>query len=214
MPDTIHSLVCFAVPEEAAPFRRRRPRGTEILVTRMGAAQARQRFLERIASGFPARVFTCGFAGALNPNLRVGTVVYDTDPEPNPGLEPALIAAGAVRGTFTCTPRVAVTAGEKTALRASTGADVVEMESGVIRALCRDRGIPSATIRVISDSADEDLPVDFNALMRPDGRLDFPGLLLSLMRSPGRIGAMIRLGRNTSRAAANLAKVLGAVTNP
>jgi hypothetical protein len=61
---------------------------------------------------------------------------------------------------------------------------------------------------VISDEAGEDLPVDFNALMRPDGRLDFPRLILTLLGSPGRIGGMIRLGGTTSRAARSLAKVL------
>ena len=200
------TLVCFAVLEEAAPFRRLRVPGVEILVTQMGQAIAGRRFLERLLGGSPGRVLTCGFAGGLNPGLRSGTVVFDADP----GLPLAsrLEAAGAVEARFLCTERVAVTVGEKSALRASSGADAVEMESGVIRGICRERGIPAATIRVISDEAGEDLPVDFNALMRPDGRLDFPRLILTLLGSPGRISGMIRLGRTTSHAARALAKVL------
>lgn len=200
------TLVCFAVVEEAVPFRRLRVPGTEILVSQMGQANAERRFLERLRAGPPMRVLTCGFAGGLNPALRSGTVVFDCDP--GFPLEARLRAAGAVEARFLCTKRVAVTVGEKTALRASSGADAVEMESGVIRRICRERGIPAATIRVISDEAGEDLPVDFNALMRPDGRLDFPRLILTLLGSPGRIGGMIRLGGTTSRAARSLAKVL------
>lgn len=202
------TLVCFAVPEEAAPFRRHQPAHTEILVTRMGPAQAERQFLGRLAAGAPDRVFTCGFAGALNPDLPVGTVVFNTDPALGPEFQSMLRRAGAVPASFQCRKRVATTADEKAAIRASTGADVVEMESGVIREICRARGIPAATIRVISDAAGEDLPLDFNELMRPDGRLAFPRLVWQVLRSPGRVPAMIRLGRNTARAAARLAAVL------
>lgn len=200
------TLVCFAVVEEAAPFRRLRLPGVEVLVTQMGQANAERRFLEKLRLGFPQQVLTCGFAGGLNPALKSGTVLVDADSGSTLGQR--LCAAGAVGARFHCADRVAVTVGEKTALRASTGADAVEMESGVIRRICRERGIPAATLRVISDEAGEDLPVDFNALMRPDGRLDFPRLILTLLGSPGRIGGMIRLGGTTSRAARALAKVL------
>lgn len=203
------TLVCFAVVEESVPFRRLRVPGTEILVTQMGQATAERRFLERLRAGLPPRVLTCGFAGGLNTALRSGTVVFDCDP--GFPIEARLRAAGAVKARFLCTERVAVTVGEKTALRASSGADTVEMESGVIRRICRERGIPAATVRVISDEAGEDLPVDFNALMRPDGRLNFPRLILTLLGSPGRIGGMIRLGGTTSRAARVLAKVLAEI---
>lgn len=206
------TLVCFAVPEEAAAFRRTLPPDCEILVTRMGPGPAERHFRDRLRSPWPSTVLTCGFAGALDPALRNGTVVFDCDPALP--WAPALRAAGALPARFHCARRVAVTVEEKTRLRQTTGADVVEMESGVIRRLCREQGLPSATVRVISDQADEDLPVDFNDLMRPDGRLHFPRLLGRLLRSPGRLGRMIRLGRTTAGAARNLAGVLLRLLGP
>ena len=41
------------------------------------------------------------------------------------------------------------------------------------QAVCAAHGIPCITVRVISDAPDEDLPLDFNALTKPDKNLDF-----------------------------------------
>ena len=155
-------LVCFAVKEEAAPFltEHGRPRplpdNLDTLVTGMGAAAAERAVKARLSERDWSLVLTCGFAGGLNPALRPETVIFDAD-ESFP-LHQALLDAGAVAAKFHCAERVAVTAGEKTALRERTGADAVEMESGIIRRLCRERGIPSATVRVISDTMHENLP--------------------------------------------------------
>ena len=83
--------------------------------------------------------------------------------------------------------------------------------SGFIRALCRARGIRSATVRVVSDAAGDDLPLDFNKLSKPDQSLDFTKLAAALLKQPGKIPALLRLQKNCSLAAARLAEVLGKV---
>lgn len=201
-------LVCFAVKEEAAPFVRRLPPGVETLVTGMGAAAAERATRTRLAAREWEFVLTCGFAGGLNPALQPETVVFDADE--NFPLVQALRTAGAAPARFHCADRVAVTAAEKSALRERTGADVVEMESGVIRRLCRERGVPSATVRVVSDTADEALPLDFNVLIKPDGTLHFGKLLGAVLGQPQKIPALMALGRRTKSAAQRLATVLHA----
>jgi len=125
-----------------------------------------------------------------------------------------LLIAGAKPVKFFCAERIASTVAEKKKLRAETGADAVEMESAAIHAVCAERGIPCATVRVISDTAGEDLPLDFNALAKPDKNLDFAKLAWAVAKSPGKIGALMQLRKKTKFAAEQLARVLAKITFP
>jgi nucleoside phosphorylase len=103
-------------------------------------------------------------------------------------------------------------AAEKQALRQSTGADAVEMESQIIRAACHEQSIPSATVRVILDTAHEDLPLDFNQLMTADQKMDIAKLTMTVAKSPGKFGALLKLRRQSQAAAEKLAQVLVRIT--
>ena len=203
-------LVCFALPEEARPFRHLAAAHPEIeiLVTGIGQKNSERSFRAKLASAAPSPklVLTCGFAGGLHPGLLLGEVVFSADAES--GLAPRLLAAGAREISFHCASRIAATAAAKHILRQSTGADAVEMESDIIRCLCRERGWPSATVRVISDAAGEDLPLDFNLLMTADQRMDYAKLAGAILRAPGKIPALLRLQKRTRLAAEKLADVL------
>jgi adenosylhomocysteine nucleosidase len=206
-------LICFALKEEAAPFRKMvaGKSGISILIVGIGRANAEKSVRQFLAENSPELVLTCGFAGGLNPDLKLGEVVYETLDE---NLYAKISAAGAKPAKFFCADRIATTVAEKKKLRAETGADVVEMESAAIRAVCAERGIPCATVRVISDTADEDLPLDFNALAKPDKSLDFGKLFFAIAKSPGKIGALMQLQKKSSFAAKQLADVLAKITFP
>ena len=200
-------LVCFALKEEAGAFRKRvtEVRGVSILVTGMGKDNTRRTLLEQLAHVSPAFVLTCGFAGGLDPALISGEVIFTT---PDSMLSAKLNAAGAKPAKFHCASRIATTVAEKAELRRTTGADAVEMESEAVHQVCRERGIPCATVRVISDGANEDLPLDFNQLSKPDLSLDFGKLICAVAKSPGKIPALLRLQKKCNAAAVNLAVVL------
>jgi adenosylhomocysteine nucleosidase len=226
-------LICFALKEEAAPFRKiaAGKTGITILLTGIGRQNAEKSLREFLAGGAsvpasrtwpveacsrlagtlapPDLVLTCGFAGGLNPDLKLGDVIFETSDET---LRAKLLGAGAKPLKIFCADRIATTVAEKKKLRAATGTDAVEMESAAIHAVCRERGIPCATVRVISDTASEDLPLDFNALTKPDKNLDFRKLFFAIAKSPGKIGALMQLQKKTKFAAGQLAEVLAKIT--
>lgn len=206
---TVGQWLCvFAVAEEARPFLRatRGRSGPRVEITGIGPRKAREAILGLLDKSRPALVLSCGFAGGLDPGLRRGTVLSSVD-DGFP-LESALIEAGAIHGRFVCSDRIVVTAAEKAALWQRTGADAVEMESGVIRDICRERGVPSATVRVISDAADEDLPLDFNRLSGPNSELSYARLAAELVRHPGKARELFRFRRALRQAACCLARLL------
>ena len=205
-------VVCFALKEEAAPFHRiaaGRP-GIFTLIVGIGRQNAGKSVRSFLESCSPELVLTCGFAGGLNPDLKVGDVIFESGMQKaeSGNLEERLLAAGAKPAKIFCADRIATTAMEKWQLCVDTGADAVEMESAAIHAVCAEKNIPCVTLRVISDTAHEDLPLDFNALAKPDKSLDFWKLLFAIARSPGKIGALMKLQKKTSFAAKQLAAVL------
>ncbi len=208
------TLVCFALKEEAAPFRKMAAgtaaaaQAAAVLITGIGRRNAEKSLREFLATHSPELVLTCGFAGGLNPDLKPGDVVFLTV---DPGLDKSLVKAGAKPAKFFCADRIATTVAEKRALRERTGADAVEMESVPIHMVCHERQIPCATVRVISDTANEDLPLDFNQLSKPNKSLDFGKLAWAIARSPGKIGALLKLQKQTWFAAERLAEVLSKI---
>jgi len=208
--EDVGTLVCFALKEEAAPFQKLATNipDVSILITGIGSQNAEASLRRFLAGNLPKLILTCGFAGGLNPELENGDVVYITG---YAALDQKLAAADAKHASFFSAARIATTVAEKKQLRAATGADVVEMESGTILAICRESRIPCAMVRVISDTAGEDLPLDFNALSRPDMSLDYGKLAWAVARAPWKIGALIQLHKKTSYAAQQLADVLAKV---
>jgi adenosylhomocysteine nucleosidase len=205
-------LVCFAVKEEARAFQKLAGARENLKVTLvgMGRRNAERSIRAALAKERPQLVLTCGFAGGLRPELPAGQVLFAADPETD--LEPALLAAGAKKGRFHCAEAVVATADQKSALWESTGADAVEMESEVIRTICRLQNIPSATVRVILDTAHEELPLDFNQLVTVDQKMSYGKLAVALAKSPGKVGALLRLQKQARTVAGTLAQVLARVT--
>lgn len=155
-----------------------------------------------------AGLVSVGVAGALEPSLRPGHLLvasrvvdrdatYDADPAWLAALarrlsvRPVVVAGG---------DRIVATREEKRALGASTGAAAVDMESHVVARIAQEHGLPFAVLRAITDPAETTLPSAARLAMRPDGGIDGFGVFRSILREPGQLPALIRLGRDQAKA--------------
>jgi hypothetical protein len=123
---------------------------TALVVAGPGRAAARRGAELLLAGHRPRWVVSAGFAGALDPalardDLVLATEIVDLDgghfaidlsvPEAAQGQR---ISAG----RLVTVDAIVRTAAEKAALRARFGADLVDMETSAVAALCGGRGIP------------------------------------------------------------------------
>jgi len=124
-------LVCFAVKQEAKAFENlvAADRRINVLITGIGAGNARASLRNFLAKERPTLMVSAGFAGGLRSELSCGTVIFDVAKET--GLEAPLLAAGARPATFHCVDRIASTAEQKRALRQSSKADAAAKISTV-----------------------------------------------------------------------------------
>lgn len=136
-------------------------------------------------------IISVGFCGALDPALQVGDIV---EPQPN---------------EIWSEDRVVVTAAEKRALHQRTGARIVEMEYAAVEAAARRWGVPCRAIKVVSDTAEEDLPLDLNLYRDADGRFQLTRIALAgLMRPFTVLPKLMRLDRNSRIATEKLGEFL------
>jgi adenosylhomocysteine nucleosidase len=145
-----------------------------------GAAAATKATRLLIAGHRPRIVVTAGFAGGLDPALSRGTVVLPTRALCQSGRSPLeLITPTEPTGTSASSPTgpsggiivsvadVVTSTAAKQALAAATGALVVDMETYAVAEAARDAGLPCAAVRVVSDTAGQELPREVTALARP-----------------------------------------------
>jgi len=162
-----------------------------------------------------------GFAGALRSEYQIGDILAareilrDESRETKLGskvlsterlLQVARESGATVVERFYSSPLTVRTAEEKKSL--SHIAEAVEMESLEVleEALLWTREV--VAIRAISDSAEEDLPLDFDAVVTDDGRLSVVRLAGEIIRNPTAIPGLVRLGRRSAEAANRLADFL------
>jgi len=203
-----HTLITFALEREAAPFRKRMRvlEGIGVLITGMGVRSAKAAMAAYLVSRRPAAVLSCGFAGALTSDLKIGDLVFNCAEKDE--LHSRLLSLKAKPVKFYSSADFLVTTAQKHLAHVRCAAQAVEMESSAIQEDCLLAEISCVTLRSISDLADEDLPLDFNLLRGVDQQLSTTSILFAVLKNPSSIRGLLKLKRNAAVAAESLANGL------
>ena len=160
-------------------------------------------------------LLSIGLGGALAGDLRPGDWVVaeaaieggqpcPTDPawsrallQRLPGARPGVLLGGEAMLTGVR---------DKARARVEWGALAVDMESHVAARVARRFGLTFAAARVISDTADRELPAAVRGGMRGDGGMAAGPVISELARDPAQLPALIRTARDARRALRRLAE--------
>jgi nucleoside phosphorylase len=157
-----------------------------------------------------------GLAGALKEGLKPGDLIApqkvrtlrnDANADSDLVFRERAIQQGALPiETLITVDRIVPTAEEKACL--SFFGEAVDMESAIVMSHFVAAAVPALTIRAISDSADEDLPIDFDRCLTPQGAIKPMSLVNAIVRRPGKLPNLVRFGRQSNQAAQRLAGFL------
>lgn len=147
-------------------------------------------------------IILAGFAGALDPTLRIGDVVVD-----------GLSLQGSGEATFRAgrihtSSDIVATPTEKTALFQQNGAIAVDMEGETVRRFADSLGVLFIHVRAISDTAADALDPAILNFVDDFGRVRPLALFRGLLRRPRLIPKLVRLGVNSRLAGIRLGKVV------
>jgi adenosylhomocysteine nucleosidase len=185
----------------------------DFLVTGMGPEYASRAMEATNSSSYDACI-CAGFAGALRAEYQAGDVfiperVTDKSGAKSLICDPVLFESAKplkVGRTLLSSPEIIASSAEKATL--SSAADAVDMESFTVIAAAQKLGIPALAVRAISDTSDQEMPVDFSRSLDENGQISTGAVLRLLAGQPGKIAALMRLGRQSKLAAETLANFL------
>ena len=186
-----------------------------VILTGIGPANA-ARSIRDFVEKVPDLCIASGLAGGLKHQHRPGDIlaarsaraesskpVYESDK----GLFTAAVECGAKPvEQFISSERVVRTVQEK--LRLSASADAVDMESFAIMKGMSGLGVPCVAVRSVADSAEMNVPCDFDRALDHSGRISIARVLGQVACDPRQAWPLARLGMRSSRAAASLARYL------
>jgi adenosylhomocysteine nucleosidase len=221
-------VVMFALPQESSDFRRTLqathrktaagvmigncgPQEVAVAHSGVGTAAAGKIARAVLAAHQPQLVICTGFAGGLDPRLKVGDLVVATNHSSSMLVEESrsLLPAGSICGVLTTRQSAAESAGEKQRIATCTGAAAVDMETEAIADVCAAAAVPLLAVRAISDAAADPLPVPLERCYDLQRQRPRPLVLVSyLLRNPQRAAPFVRFVANLSRPRAALSSFL------
>jgi adenosylhomocysteine nucleosidase len=227
-------LVTFAVRAEFAPWQRRRnflrlPGVWPVFEAVFGGAQVRtvltgmgqEHALNAARRSFSYKPDICistGMAGSLRSGYRPGDILaarlVSEVGEPvavasHRELLSTAVDCGARQIERLATSRALVARAEQKRELGSQ-AEAVDMESYTILAEAARCGVPAVAIRAVSDTADFDIPYNFEQACDAQGQVRMMGVISQVLRRPSGLPDLLKLARDSRFASRRLADFLDA----
>lgn len=190
-----------------------------------GGEPARTRAaIQSLIAGGATSLVSFGICGGLDPTLAPGRLLLPeavrdeggvrlgVDPAWHARVAAALAARGltVLTGDILGAERIVASAARKAALRRATGALAADLESHHLARAALAAGLPFLVLRAVADPADRALPPAALIELDSSGRPALAAVLLSLLRDPLQLPALLRVAEDTRRALRALDRAVGA----
>jgi len=201
----------FAMEFESAGFRAAQCRRLRVSIWTLGvtgqrSAAALKRMIE---SSRPEIIVSAGFSGALQPGLGVGTIVIGENFSDPQIVQALRVFPDYQIGPIITVPDILESSDAKRGTGALSGALAGDLESEHLYQVCCEAGIPMLSVRSISDTAEQDLPLPRSVLINPEtGRSDPTAIFQYLFRNPAKSTQFAKLVRDARSAQQSLAIAL------
>jgi len=181
---------------EGRPFRFFQSQDVVVVCGGMGAAAARRAAEAVIAIFEPKRVYSAGFAGALDSTLKIGDIIQPgVVVNAGDGSRASLDVGEGVLVSFDAIASPA----QKAKLRDSFSAQAVAMEAAAVARCAELRSVEFAALKVISDASDFEFPCT-ERFMESDGRFAEGRFVLFAAVRPWLWPRVLQLALNSKRA--------------
>lgn len=177
-------------------------RGQAVVVCGGIGAEAARRATEAVIVFYhPGEVWSVGFAGALQPGLKAGTLFLpDLVIDAGDGSR-AQVSGGPREGKRSLVTFHAVAdAKQKAKLGQAYGAQAVDMEAAAVARGAQKYNLPFRAVKVISDDAGFAIP-DLARFVTSNGQVQTGRIALFAILRPWLWPGLVRLGKNSRRGA-------------
>lgn len=186
----------------------------------LGFVRARRATMALIDAHTPRWILSCGFSGALQPEMKIGHIavadaIVDQHGQEQklPGSFPADPENGLHVGRLLTADEMIRTVAEKKSLAEKHEAIAVDMESLAVAQIAAEKKVRFMSVRAISDDMSSDLPPEILSILGSTGAVRVGAALGSLVKRPGSFKDMMHLRENAHIAARSLATFLDGIVH-
>ncbi len=157
----------------------------------------------------PDFALLAGFSGGLSPHTKSG-MAFEVKEVLNPPKAPVLVPTKGIapKAVSLHSKSVYYYPSEKNQSFHTTGSDLVDMESSYFSQTMVGADIPFGICRSITDGPNESLPRQSLHWVDSNGKIALGRLICDVLRSPGLIRALFRLGKSSKLAGKNLGELV------